>query len=105
MENNRINDALDMINVERMNAVVAHIRAGIGRKIFMLTPQFPFMFIGIIDDVIDDVVVLEVETTHFQQLENRRWVIHIDQIEVFFIERDDAPLIPELKDLDSENRG
>lgn len=98
MADGQIDSTSDMINVQRQNAVTNHIREGIGRKIFMLTPLFSLLFIAIIIDVVGDAVELDVETTHFQQLENRRWFIHIDFTEAFFIERDDAPRIPELKD-------
>ncbi|MFT4412453.1 hypothetical protein ACLM5H_01210 [Fredinandcohnia humi] len=57
------------------------------------------MIIGTILDVIDDLVEIDVETTQVAQLENRVWHIHIHNIEVFFIEREDGPRIPELRDI------
>jgi hypothetical protein len=79
-------------------ALLQHFKDGIGRKAFILTPSFPFVFIGKIIDIIDDLAVIDVETTTIAQLENRIWNVHIDQIEAFFIERDDGPRIPKLKD-------
>ncbi|WP_017727767.1 hypothetical protein [Halalkalibacterium ligniniphilum] len=71
---------------------------GIGKKVFILTPSFPFLFIGKIIDVIGDHLMLDVETSSIQQLENRKWHVHIHQIEAFYIETSDGPKIPELKD-------
>jgi hypothetical protein len=89
---------LEDINVVHDAALIQHFINGIGRKVFLLTPSFPFMFIGRIIGVLDDILELDVETTHFSQLENRIWHIHIHSIETFYIERDDGPRIPELKD-------
>ncbi|RXJ02414.1 hypothetical protein DS745_06840 [Anaerobacillus alkaliphilus] len=86
------------INAIHDDALIDHFIKGIGQRVFILTPSFPFMFIGKILNVMDDIVELEVETTHFSQLEDRIWMIHIHTIEVFYIEREDGPLIPELGD-------
>ncbi|WP_409305803.1 hypothetical protein [Peribacillus sp. SCS-155] len=80
-------------------ALVEHFTDGIGQKAFILMPSFPFLFIGRIVGLMDDHVELEVETTHFSQLENRNWFIHIHNIEIFYIERPGEPQIPELRDL------
>ncbi|ENH97176.1 hypothetical protein J416_07032 [Gracilibacillus halophilus YIM-C55.5] len=86
------------INVLHDQALIEHFEEGIGRRVFILTPAFPFVFIGKIIDVIEDHVFIDVETTSISQLENRIWNIHIHQIQTFFIERDNGPSIPELKD-------
>jgi len=57
------------------------------------------MFIGEILSIVEDSVELFVETTQFSQLENRIWYIHVDNIEVFYIERPGEPRIPELNDM------
>ncbi|MCM3789838.1 hypothetical protein M3221_15700 [Domibacillus indicus] len=80
-------------------ALVEHFRAAIGQRAFLLTPSYPFMFIGEIVSLIGDQVELAVETTHFAQLENRNWLIHIHNIEVFYIEFPGDPRIPELNDM------
>lgn len=87
------------INTRRDEELVNHFRDGIGQKVLILTPSFPFLFIGEIISVIEDAVEVFVETTHFQQLENRIWLIHIHSIEVFYIERPGEPRIPELSDM------
>jgi hypothetical protein len=87
-------------NLIHDQAIIDHFTAGIGHRVFILTPSYPFMFIGMIMDVVEDMVVVDVETTHFSQLEGRTWFIHVHNAEVFYIERDGEMRIPELKDLD-----
>ncbi|MDT8861058.1 hypothetical protein N0O92_12515 [Alkalihalobacillus sp. MEB130] len=79
---------------ERTQALAEHFKEFIGNRVFILVPQFPFMYIGIILDVIEDQILLDVERTHIEQLENRIWEVHIDTIHTFFIERDGGPTIP-----------
>ncbi|WP_234998402.1 hypothetical protein [Salirhabdus sp. Marseille-P4669] len=79
-------------------ALIEHFRAGMGHKLLAITPSFPFFFIGKIRDVVEDHVVVDVETVPNQELENRRWYIHVHNIELFFIEREEGPKIPELND-------
>ncbi|MCP3762347.1 hypothetical protein NLX67_08080 [Domibacillus sp. A3M-37] len=86
-------------NVNHDMALVDYFRAGIGHRAFILTPSYPFMFIGEIVSLMEDQVRLLVETTHFAPLENRTWLIHIDNIEVFYIEFPGEPCIPELNDM------
>lgn len=76
-----------------------HFKNGIGHKVLILTPSYPFMFIGEILSIVEDTIELFVETTQFSQLENRIWFIHVDNIEVFYIERPGEPRIPELNDM------
>lgn len=63
-----------------------------------MTQAFPFMFIGEIKDVINDIAILAVETTSVPALENKEWNVHIDAIEVFYIETGIGARIPKLKD-------
>ncbi len=86
------------INTIHDEALIQHFIDGVGRKAFILIPNFPFMFIGVIREVVDDHAIIDVETTSQAVLENREWHIHIHSVEVFFIERDGGPRIPELKD-------
>lgn len=87
------------INEIHDEELINHFREGIGSKVFILSPSYPFMFIGEILDVIQDFIEVAVETTHFQPLENRIWLIHTDNIEVFYIERPGEPRIPELNEM------
>ncbi|MFC4403389.1 hypothetical protein [Gracilibacillus xinjiangensis] len=85
-------------NILHDYALVEHFEDGIGRMVFIMTPSFPFIFIGKIVDVMYDHVIIDVETTSISQLENRIWNLHIHQIEAFYIERDNGPKIPELRE-------
>jgi hypothetical protein len=96
--NNQFSSKKVPIDLIHNQAIIDHFIDGIGRRAFLLTPSYPFMFVGTIKDVVDDLLVLDVETTHYAQLENRLWHIHIHNIEVFFIERDGGPRIPDLSD-------
>ncbi|MCM3664968.1 hypothetical protein M3204_11165 [Mesobacillus subterraneus] len=96
--------ALDFSQVTDVNeihdqAIIQHFKNGINHKALVLSPSYPYIFIGIIKKVLGDTVEIDVETTHFAQLENRKWYIHIHNIEVFYIERPGAPKIPKLDDL------
>ncbi|MED4403629.1 hypothetical protein [Metabacillus fastidiosus] len=85
------------INNIHDEALIQEFKQGVGAKIFVLTPSYPFVFIGIIQEVVEDYVVIDVETTTISELENRQWFLHIDQIEVFYIEQIGKPRIPELR--------
>lgn len=90
-------ERLKMINERRHEAVTKHFKKNVNRRVFILTQAFPFMFIGKIKEVIEDIVVLDVETTSVAELEGKEWSIHIDSISVFYIETNIGPSIPELK--------
>jgi hypothetical protein len=90
----------DSVNTMHDEELLKHFQDGIGHRVFVLSPSFPFMFIGEIISVVEDALEIFVETTHFAQLENRTWFIHIDNIEVFYIERPGEPRIPELNDFE-----
>jgi hypothetical protein len=87
------------INQIHEDGLIEHFTNGIGQRTIILSPSYPFMFIGEIINVMGDIVEIFVETTHFAQLENRPWFIHIDNIEVFYIERDGDIQIPKLDDI------
>lgn len=79
-------------------AIVRYFQKNIGRRIFILTEAFPFMFIGKIKAIIEDMAVLDVETTSVPALEGKEWSLHIHSIEVFYIETGIGAQIPHLKD-------
>jgi hypothetical protein len=91
-------EAYQSINDIHEESLIEVFAAAKGRRAFMLLPNYPFMFIGKIEDVLDDMVSLQVETTQFPALENVTWHIHIHNIEVFYIEKSTGPRIPRLKD-------
>lgn len=90
------------VNDIREVALVNHFRKNIGRRVFILTESFPFMFIGKIIDVLGDIVVLDVQTTSVPALEGKEWNVHIDAIDMFYIETGTGPKIPHLKDSSDE---
>ncbi|MGM8363940.1 hypothetical protein ACLIBG_00530 [Virgibacillus sp. W0181] len=89
---------MSTVNVVRDDAIEKHFRRNKGRKVFILTESFPFLFIGIIKDVMEDIAVLDVQTSHVPALEGREWFVHIHSIEVFYIETGRGTKIPDLKD-------
>ncbi|WP_299092206.1 hypothetical protein [uncultured Metabacillus sp.] len=99
----RQNDLFTEITIPSINdihdeALINEFEAGIGRNVFILTPSYPFVFIGRIVDVIGDNVAVDVQVTTIGELENRVWSIHVHNIEVFYIEQRGMPRIPELRD-------
>ncbi|WP_019413650.1 hypothetical protein [Paenisporosarcina sp. TG20] len=91
-------NAFGLINDKREDALVTHFKRNIGRRVFILTEAFPFMFIGEIKGVMEDIVALDVETTSVPALEGKEWKVHIDSIDVFYIETGIGAKIPHLKD-------
>ncbi|KIL52000.1 hypothetical protein [Jeotgalibacillus soli] len=89
---------LNSINEMHDQAMIDHFINHIGERVICFMPSYPFMFIGGIKAVLGDVVKIDVETTHFAQLEKRDWYIHIHNIEVFYIEREGEIEIPKLDD-------
>lgn len=86
------------INPIKDDVLIEHFRANIERRVFILTEAFPFMFIGTIKAVNDDMALLAVETTSIPSLEGKEWTLHIHSIEVFYIETENGVKIPKLKD-------
>ncbi|MBM7580491.1 hypothetical protein [Jeotgalibacillus terrae] len=85
-------------NDRHEEGLIQFISGHAGAKMLALTSSFPYFFIGRIIHTVDDYVVLSVETTNVAELENREWHLHIHDIEVFYIERDGWPLIPNLRE-------
>ncbi|MEI4770526.1 hypothetical protein WAX74_12855 [Psychrobacillus sp. FJAT-51614] len=86
------------INQIKEGAMVTYFRKNIGRRVFILTESFPFMFIGRIQNILGDIIELDVQTTSVPALEGKRWNVHIDSIDVFYVETGIGPKIPHLKD-------
>lgn len=86
-----------MVNARRDGAIIEHFKMNIGRKIFILTEAFPFLYIGILKDVIEDMAVLDVQISHVPALEGKEWHVHIHSIDLFYIETGLGEKIPDLK--------
>jgi len=92
------NSEIRPVNDIREEALTAYFIKNIGRRAFILTEAFPFMFIGKIKGVLGDIVVLDVQTTSVPALEGKEWNVHIDSLDVFYVETGIGAKIPHLKD-------
>lgn len=90
------------VNDTREEALALYFEKHIGRRVFILTEAFPFMFIGKIKGLFGDIVSLDVQTTSVPALEGKVWNIHIDSVEVFYIETGTGAKIPHLKEHSDE---
>lgn len=86
------------INTIKDEGIVEYFGANIGRRVFILTEAYPFMFIGTLKAMNNDMAVLDVETTSVPALEGKEWSLHVHSIDVFYIETGIGPKIPDLKD-------
>lgn len=86
------------INDLHDEALIQEFVSHVGKRVLIITPSFPYIYIGKIEEVIEDHLVMDVNVTMIAELENRKWYIHIHQIETFYIEKEGKPAIPELKD-------
>ena len=77
---------------------IEFLRSGIGRRAMFLTAEFPFIYIGIITDIVIDYVLVDVDTAEQSVFENRTWAIHANAIQAMYYEMDGFPRIPELND-------
>lgn len=91
------------INDQRELALMNFFKRNIGRRAFILTEAFPFMFIGTIKGMVGDLVVLDVETTSVPALEGKEWNVHLDSIDVFYIETGIGEKIPHLQEASADD--
>ncbi|MGE7635923.1 hypothetical protein ACQKMZ_27800 [Bacillus paramycoides] len=75
-----------LINELRRANVTQEFENHIGSRVFILIAQFPFMIIGTIVEVQGDYAFIKIETTQINEFDNMTARVHIDDIEVFFIE-------------------
>lgn len=81
------------VNAIRMEALSQAFEAAGGKKVLIMTGEFPFMVIGKILQVKSDYVFIDVETTHIDPLEGRIIRTHLDRVISFYIEKPNC-LIP-----------
>lgn len=79
-------------NAVRQAAVSSEFQNNIGRKALVMIAPFPFLVIGKIASVVTDFVFFDVETTHITELEGKVLRIHLDDVEVFYIENGGPPI-------------
>jgi hypothetical protein len=84
-----------LIDLIRRSVVAEEFEANIGSRAFILTAEFPFLYIGEIVDVEGNFIFLCIETTHISELEGRVIRIFIGNIDVFYIENG-GPCIPKI---------
>lgn len=84
------------INAIREFFVTQEFRENIGKRALILIFQFPFLIIGKIEDVVSDYLVIKAEVTNVTELDDEVFRVHIDDIEVFYIEKDGRK-IPDIR--------
>lgn len=90
------NNQLD-INAIREAGVTQEFKQNIGRRALILIFPFPFLIIGRIEDVEADYLIICSEVTNVNELDGEEFRIHIDEIEVFYIEKDHGRPIPDIR--------
>jgi hypothetical protein len=85
-------------SVRNMIEFAEFVTKGIGERAFILITEFPFVYIGTIMDVVNDYVLVDVDTAEQAIFEDRIWAIHLEAIRVIYYEMEGFPRIPELKD-------
>jgi hypothetical protein len=86
------------INELREAVVTEEFAANIGNRALILLFQFPFLIIGEIKEVVSDYLVIEAEVTNVTELDGEIFRVHIDDIEVFYIEMPGKKEIPDIRD-------
>ncbi len=84
------------INAIRSAAVSREFEENPEKRALILIEPFPFLIIGSIVEVVSDYVVIEAEVTNVSELDGEIYRIHIDDIEVFYIEKEGRP-IPDIR--------
>ncbi|MDN4492796.1 hypothetical protein [Ureibacillus aquaedulcis] len=85
------------INAFREYGVTQEFRENIGMRALILIAPFPFLIIGRIEDVVTDYLIICAEVTNINELDGEEFRIHIDDIEVFYIEKDNRRPIPDIR--------
>jgi hypothetical protein len=86
------------INSIREAFVAEAFSENVGRRAFILISPYPFLIIGEIISVTSDYLVIKAEVTNVAELDNEVFRVHIDNIEVFYIEID-GKKIPDIRDV------
>ncbi|MCM3387112.1 hypothetical protein M3649_03070 [Ureibacillus chungkukjangi] len=85
------------INAIREAGVTQEFRQNIGMRALILIAPFPFLVIGRIEAVVTDYLIICAEITNVNELDGEEFRIHIDDIEVFYIEKDNRRPIPDIR--------
>ena len=84
------------INSIRQAVVSKQFQKNKGKRALLLQESYPFLFIGEIVDVVGDFLILNTEITNITELDEYSFRIHLDTIQVFFIE-DGKHTIPDIR--------
>nr|WP_232337001.1 hypothetical protein [Lysinibacillus timonensis] len=85
------------INAVREFVVTQEFRENIGSKALLLISPFPFLIIGTIKAVNGDYLIIKADVTNVVELDDEIFRVHIDEIEVFYIEKPGQPKIPDIR--------
>lgn len=90
--------ARGMLNIHdiRSSVVSKEFEDNIGERALLLIFPFPFLIVGEIRDVVSDYLLIRAEVTNVTELDGEEFRIHIDDIEVFYIEKPGRP-IPDIR--------
>ena len=85
------------INAIRQAVVSREFKDNKGQRALILIAPYPFLIIGTIFEVVSDYVVIDAQVTNVSELDDERFSIHIDDIEVFYIQKPGRPEIPDIR--------
>ena len=74
------------INAIRQSDVSQDFSNNIDQRVIVMLGQYPYLIIGWIKEVVGDFVLINAEFTHVSELDDYKFRIHLDDIEVYFIE-------------------
>ena len=86
------------INAVREFFLSIEFKENVGERALILISPFPFLIIGTIQEVVSDYLVIKAEVTNIAELDYEVFRVHIDDIEVFYIEKPGEPKIPNIRD-------
>ena len=100
MEKKSASQSGDLVDINAIReAVVAEFFSeNAERRALLLISPYPFLIIGKILEVVSDYLVIEAEVTNIAELDNEAFRVHIDDIEVFYIEGK-GKKIPDIRDV------
>lgn len=94
---NQIGEGTLNINDIREAVLSGEFQNHKGKKALILIFPFPFLIIGKIKEVVSDYLVINAEVTNVTELDDEEFRVHIDDIEVFYIEKEGKPEIPDIR--------
>mgnify|MGYP003397684928 CR=1 FL=1 len=86
------------INAIREAVVAETFSVNVGRRALILISPYPFLIIGEIISVTSDYLVIKAEVTNVAEFDDEVFRVHIDDIEVFYIEIN-GKKIPDIRDV------